>query len=90
MTSFAQAQGSAAAQVGSIAGAADPGSQIIVTGMGDNHQVIGVVGKKDGTYRVERLPPGRYLIKEQGLRHVARELAVTAGQVAQVDLKPAR
>ncbi len=44
----------AASATGSIAGAADPGAQIVVTSVEDG-KVIGVVAKCDGTYRVDGL-----------------------------------
>jgi hypothetical protein len=78
-----RAQG--AASTGSIAGSADPGAQIIVTGT-DSGTVIGVVADCDGKYKAENLKPGRYAIVEGGAHHATRKLSVNAGAVSEVDL----
>ena len=78
-----RAQG--AGSTGSIAGNADPGAQIVVTGI-DNGSVIGVMAECDGTYKAENLKPGRYSIVEGGPHHAVRKLSVDAGAVAHVDL----
>jgi phage gp45-like len=70
---------------GSITGSADPGAQIVVTSL-DGGQVNGVVAKCDGSYRVDRLKPGRYEIVEGGRHHAVRKLSVTEGQDSHVDL----
>ena len=81
--SLVYAQG--ATSTGTIAGIADPGSQIVVTGL-DNGAVIGVMAACDGAYKAENLKPGRYSIVEGGLHHAVRKLSVNAGSVSHVDL----
>jgi hypothetical protein len=70
---------------GSIAGIADPGAQIIVTGL-HGGSVIGIVAACDGTYKAENLKPGQYSIVEGGPHHATRKLSVDAGVVSHVDL----
>ena len=77
----------AALATGSIAGAADPGAQVVVTSV-DDSKVIGVVAKCDGTYRVDGLKAGNYEIVEGGLHHAVRKLSVAEGKTSQVDLAP--
>jgi hypothetical protein len=79
--SLAQAE----AATGSIAGSADPGAQIVVTGI-DSGVVVGIVASCDGKYKAENLKPGRYAIVEGGAHHAARKLSVDAGAMAHVDL----
>jgi hypothetical protein len=76
------------AATGAIAGYAEPKAQIIVTGIDNGKPVVGVVSSETGDYRVENLPPGRYMIKQQGKGHAARTLSVNPGETAQVDLAP--
>jgi len=78
---YAQDTGS----TGVIAGNADPGSQIVVTGT-DSGSVIGVMATCDGTFKAENLKPGHYSIVEKGPHHAVRKLSVEAGAVAHVDL----
>ena len=70
---------------GSIVGSADPGAQIVVTGVGTG-AVIGVMAKCDGSYRADGLAPGHYAIVEGGPHHATRRLDVEAGKEAHVDL----
>jgi hypothetical protein len=74
----------------SITGAAEPGVQIVVMGLGKSKIVVGVVGQADGTYRVENLPAGRYSIKVDLPNHAARTLTLEPGQVGHVDLAPSK
>jgi ABC-type nitrate/sulfonate/bicarbonate transport system substrate-binding protein len=74
-----------AGPTGSVAGSADPGAQIIVTGA-DSGSVIGIVAACDGTFRAEGLKPGRYAIVEGGPHHATRKLSVAGGEVSHVDL----
>ena len=68
-----------------IAGNADPGAQIVITGT-DDGLVIGVMAACDGTYKTNALRPGHYSIVEGGPHHAVRKLTVEAGTVAHVDL----
>jgi len=77
----------AATPGGTITGAADPNTQIVVTGL-DSSLVTGVMSKCDGTYRVSGLNPGRYEIVESGPHHATRKLSVKAGEESHVDLAP--
>lgn len=70
---------------GSIVGSADPGAQIVVTGVGTG-AVIGVMAKCDGSYRADGLAPGHYAIVEGGPHHATRKLDVEAGKESHVDL----
>ena len=70
---------------GSIAGTADPGAQIVVTGR-DSGAVIGVGADCEGMYKAENLKPGQYSIVEGGPHHAVRKLSVKAGAVSHVDL----
>jgi hypothetical protein len=70
---------------GSIAGSADPGAQIVVSGV-DSGAMIGIVAKCDGSYKVEGLTSGRYAIVEGGPHHATRKLSVEAGKESHVDL----
>jgi hypothetical protein len=70
---------------GSIAGNADPGAQVVVTGT-ESGSVIGIMATYDGTYKAEGLKPGHYSIVEKGPHHAVRKLSVEAGAVSHVDL----
>ena len=72
-------------QRGSILGSADPGAQIVVSGV-DSGAVIGIVADCDGSYKAEGLAPGRYAIVEGGPHHATRKLSVEAGKESHVDL----
>ena len=85
ISQFASAQEA----TGAITGIGDPGAQIIVTRVGDG-EVIGVVVKCDGSYRVEGLKPADYEIVETGPHHAVRKLSVSAGHDSHVDLAPAQ
>jgi hypothetical protein len=78
---------SAQEATGAITGTGDPGAQIIVTRVGDG-EVIGVVVKCDGSYRVEGLKSGDYEIFEKGPHHAVRKLSVSAGHDSHVNLAP--
>ena len=80
---------SAQEATGAITGTGDSEAQIIVTRVG-NGEVIGVVVKCDGSYRVEGLKPADYEIVEKGPHHAVRKLSVSAGHDSHVDLAPAR
>ncbi|HEV7777119.1 MAG TPA: carboxypeptidase-like regulatory domain-containing protein [Luteibacter sp.] len=72
---------------GYIAGAADPGAQIVVIN-DDTSAVSGFVATAKGTYRAGPLQPGRYSIVEAGEHHATRHLRVEANRDAAVDLAP--
>jgi hypothetical protein len=78
----------AAESTGSIAGSADAGAQIVIANLSSG-EIIGIIAKCDGSYRAEGLKPGRYQIVESGPHHAPREVGVSAGKEAQVDLAPA-
>jgi hypothetical protein len=82
---FAPAMMQAQGATGAIAGSADPGAQIVVTGV-DSGAVIGIMASCDGTFKAENLKPGRYAIAEGGAHHATRKLSVDAGATAHVDL----
>jgi hypothetical protein len=78
---IAQSPGS----TGSIVGGADPGAQIVLTGV-DSGSVIGILATCDGTYKAENLKPGRYTIVEGGPHHAVRKFSINPGAISHVDL----